>query len=1188
MIEFSDQDKASLVMASFVLVILLSFVYMGWLMSSEAQQSSYFAGAMDAMHYAQSSQRCKDALAAKAQAAASSGVRPTAWEARRSVRESIDGDMPKPSVGFQKRASLSGRVVVIPGDANVACDDADEIDIDTDDTEQSPLSSPRSPKTPPGSGGGLQLSRMESGFGTEAGTPRANPVNMMFSGSRGSSVGDETGLWGGLAVPQLYSREGHFMCDEAAIDKEAQAWPDPYTPCLPSALQDHMLLAEVRKGSLRWVNAALDVLHADVRVRTQLGYGVLHEALSSKHSTESSQVSQRLTAYIAARGRSGGAIAVDQRTSYGTTLLMKAISADDLDIAAALIEAGADVDAQDVDGNTPLMHGCIHGNPRAARFLVPFGADPHLVNKDGVRAVDLALLHGNARVATDMEGAAAVVVPGYISTATQNTAGAASLAYTVLRQLADAFTDVLVTVSLWESDRNQARATLAFTLLPSVYMALAPYQTVFERIITLMQLRVAYEALVSMNIEKTTVRFGAMYMIQTVFQSSPQLLLQSSILAARITEGADITASSTGKALLSSVALSAFSAGECFKTMYLMKYNLPKDIEEVPSSYDTFGCLASAYSFLGVCLRVMFWVLLVNQYPRNVVIVAGSIVGAMRIRLASMRHGSREDLTMLDISGIDIFALLLTDLPFSGNSQQFYLAELLTLLENTAVIWHAARVGEWYSMLIVLACMNLVKELSFLQMTHNYIHGECFHRLDCKFLWEFLMLRGMGTFLWGFFQGLYRAGHKSLRYYGKVLRYKAFWWDAWLHEKSCCLYCFCVDATRTDKQRKAFLELHRKLQKVSSSVPAPFRGLVKEMSTGSGQLNSDSVAEAGLQNARSGSDSYTSFKLSRLMWRDVPPLLFLLALLGLLWVVMWAHSPWSTLAASCSLCDAGHNLQFLAADPDAPGCCPMFEVFALRYSLGTLVAVYVVSFGEALTSPLSAALKRCFPAERCYDMYLRAVGGARPNLLWRSESYHWVERKGGGRQKVVTHSAVGEYKYTYWVDASDPFKFLGQPFLHISTESSYFFADAYTRLHYKQERDAFYALHDRDTHQDQQDDTTYGPAKEDKILKPMLFHAQGSLYFLKYTYYLYAAFLSLSFFYRWFVNSITSDMKLRMRKMVYQQDPEAIVQEGQEHTVMLRLYQQETNKQLAVGRVNGNMLAEEAEGRESDGSSRAL
>ena len=67
------------------------------------------------------------------------------------------------------------------------------------------------------------------------------------------------------------------------------------------------------------------------------------------------------------------------------------------DIILVLLKNGADIDAVDEGGMTPLMHaaersndGDIHSNPDALRVLIENGADVAIKDGDNYRALDYA------------------------------------------------------------------------------------------------------------------------------------------------------------------------------------------------------------------------------------------------------------------------------------------------------------------------------------------------------------------------------------------------------------------------------------------------------------------------------------------------------------------------------------------------------------------------------------------------------------------------------------------------------------------------------------------------------------------------------------------------------------------------------------------------------------------------------
>ena len=71
-------------------------------------------------------------------------------------------------------------------------------------------------------------------------------------------------------------------------------------------------------------------------------------------------------------------------------------------MVTALIAAGADVDAPDQLGKTPLMK-LIHGEPELVRLLLQAGADPNREGPDGFSALELARYYQSDAIAELME-----------------------------------------------------------------------------------------------------------------------------------------------------------------------------------------------------------------------------------------------------------------------------------------------------------------------------------------------------------------------------------------------------------------------------------------------------------------------------------------------------------------------------------------------------------------------------------------------------------------------------------------------------------------------------------------------------------------------------------------------------------------------------------------------------------------
>ena len=71
-------------------------------------------------------------------------------------------------------------------------------------------------------------------------------------------------------------------------------------------------------------------------------------------------------------------------------LLLSAVDDGNVQIAEALLEAGADIDATDSDDNTPLMKACEHGDNKMVACLLQYELDLDAENYNGETARDLA------------------------------------------------------------------------------------------------------------------------------------------------------------------------------------------------------------------------------------------------------------------------------------------------------------------------------------------------------------------------------------------------------------------------------------------------------------------------------------------------------------------------------------------------------------------------------------------------------------------------------------------------------------------------------------------------------------------------------------------------------------------------------------------------------------------------------
>ena len=82
---------------------------------------------------------------------------------------------------------------------------------------------------------------------------------------------------------------------------------------------------------------------------------------------------------------------LDQRTQDGqnfTPLILAVTFGHDV-VAKVLIDAGADVNLQQIDGSTALIVAASMGHPEIVKALLKYGADPNIRNKTGQTALDV-------------------------------------------------------------------------------------------------------------------------------------------------------------------------------------------------------------------------------------------------------------------------------------------------------------------------------------------------------------------------------------------------------------------------------------------------------------------------------------------------------------------------------------------------------------------------------------------------------------------------------------------------------------------------------------------------------------------------------------------------------------------------------------------------------------------------------
>jgi ankyrin repeat protein len=74
----------------------------------------------------------------------------------------------------------------------------------------------------------------------------------------------------------------------------------------------------------------------------------------------------------------------------GSTPLLVACSAGDMDIAKSLIKYGANLEARDNEGYTSFLQAVLEGHAEMVKFLLRAGADKHVANYVNQTAIQLA------------------------------------------------------------------------------------------------------------------------------------------------------------------------------------------------------------------------------------------------------------------------------------------------------------------------------------------------------------------------------------------------------------------------------------------------------------------------------------------------------------------------------------------------------------------------------------------------------------------------------------------------------------------------------------------------------------------------------------------------------------------------------------------------------------------------------
>eukprot|EP01033_Poteriospumella_lacustris_P003039 gene3039-2224_t len=159
--------------------------------------------------------------------------------------------------------------------------------------------------------------------------------------------------------------------------------------------------------------------------------------------------------------------------------------------------------------------------------------------------------------------------------------------------------------------------TAFFLLLPSVFICLIPYQSVIERFLTVIQMRIVYEGLISMGQERLTVRFGATQMYHTVLQNVPQAMMQSFMLALVLRGENNFGGDRTS--LILAILTTVYQSTATFHNMYLLRFFV-KD-HDAGTEPIALKIALTIGVMLGVILRVTMWASILLTQPGVIIIL---------------------------------------------------------------------------------------------------------------------------------------------------------------------------------------------------------------------------------------------------------------------------------------------------------------------------------------------------------------------------------------------------------------------------------------------------------------------------------------------------------------------------------------------------------------------------------------
>ena len=712
-------------------------------------------------------------------------------------------------------------------------------------------------------------------------------------------------------------------------------------------------------------------------------------------------------------------------TSLGSTTLMLAVENGMDELIPHLINAGVDVNARDAFGRNALHRGIIAGSPTVVAALAPHGIDMHAVDAEGRRPVDIAITHGNAMAAYSIGGAAAAMVPGYVSPSVQGFQETCSLWLDIGSHFADVISDYSLLFALIADGRTLlAYISATFIWLPVVVMAAMPYQTMFERAVTICNMRLVYEALRSMGQERFTLFYGACHQFHTILEDLPQLVFQGVLISLNII---------SIPSLYISFGLGLYSASSTLREFYLQKYFVD-DLRRTSESA-TWKGVTLLYTLLSVALKLGSFIFALSQNTRAFVIYI-SVAFVFRIQLFALSEAP--------MTPAEPFSALLTDAAIIEDPSAFM---VLTFISNVEVATAA-----------VLAVIKYVPDDPYLEVGGDAVNREILG-LPSSFFFISLFLFCL-TLRFILALTIWLSVHRgdariSMSDFCGVF---AFWRSMKELLKMASIFTTFVSNSYTFfvAQVGALWHMLR-----SDGEDEGGRGMEQEEPTkgGEGRGLEDPLLDGGRVRKKRRFPRPWSALCPLLWWVPCMP--------NYRFRDSWAYIlPWSTTFLMLSHwyykyqgCAAGRS-EILPCYPDQPNPDPdhcdvilqdptdltfVYEcVYTCDCSFGcpsdfwihffqnvapyVAIVLYIGYVYEAIKCPAARALGNLRGQEEGYKSYLKATG-VTPEIKFYSQAYHYettyyTDSNGNTKsetKKVVTREVTSYFSFTCWKDDSENF-----------------------------------------------------------------------------------------------------------------------------------------------------------------------